>query len=46
MNAAHCMHIIKKSGYDGFVTIEYEGYEDCIVGIKKGMENIRRYLEI
>ena len=45
VNAAQCVHIIKKSGYDGFVTIEYEGYEDCIVGIKKGMENLKGYLK-
>ena len=44
VNAAHCMRIIQKSGYDGFVSVEYEGYEDCIDGIKKGLENLKRYI--
>ncbi|MBQ7822263.1 MAG: sugar phosphate isomerase/epimerase [Clostridia bacterium] len=38
---AQCMAIIKKAGYDGWVTIEYEGGNDCIEGIARG----RDYLE-
>ena len=31
-----CLRILKKAGYNGFVSIEYEGREDCIEGITKG----------
>ncbi len=40
-----CLAILKKAGYDGFVTVEYEGKEDCIEGIARGLENLRDYLE-
>ena len=41
-----CLAILKKAGYDGFVTVEYEGKEDCLEGIAKGLKNLRSYLEI
>ena len=31
-----CLRILKKAGYDSFVSIEYEGRGDCIEGITKG----------
>jgi sugar phosphate isomerase/epimerase len=37
--------IIKGSGYDGFVSIEFEGMEDCKTGSRIGMQNLRRYFE-
>ncbi len=39
-----CMAILKRAGYDGYLSIEYEGKEDCIEGISKGFENLKRYL--
>lgn len=33
---------IKESGYDGFISIEFEGMEDCELGSKIGMDNARR----
>lgn len=36
------MGCIKDYGYDGNVTIEFEGMEDCFVGSKIGMDNVRR----
>ena len=38
--------LLKKAGYDGFVTVEYEGKEDCLEGIAKGLKNLHSYLEI
>jgi inosose dehydratase len=35
--------LIKDSGYDGYVTVEFEGMEDCKVGSKLGMENVKRF---
>ena len=40
-----CLKIMKKAGYDGYVSIEFEGDMDCIEGIKKGKENLDKYLE-
>ena len=41
---AQCVAIMKRAGYDGFVTIEYEGNEDCLEGIKRGYENLKKYV--
>ncbi len=30
---------IKQFGYDGYISIEFEGMEDCIAGSKMGLEN-------
>ena len=40
-----CLGIIKRSGYDGFLSIEFEGMEDCLKGIGIGLENLRKYLD-
>ena len=42
-DAAKSLSIIKNSGYDGYVTIEFEGMEDNLKGIAIGLENLRRY---
>ncbi len=39
-----CIAILKRAGYDGFLSLEYEGGEDCIEGIKKGLAALRQYL--
>lgn len=39
-----CLSILKKAGYDGFVSIEYEGAEDCISGIERGLKNLKRII--
>ncbi len=36
--------IIKSSGYDGFVSLEFEGMEECTRGTKIGLDNLKRYL--
>jgi sugar phosphate isomerase/epimerase len=37
--------VVKDSGYDGYISIEFEGMEDCRIGSRIGMENTRRYWE-
>jgi sugar phosphate isomerase/epimerase len=37
------VRLIKHSGYDGYITVEFEGMEDCKVGSKIGMDNVRRF---
>ena len=39
-----CLRSLYKSGYNGFVSIEFEGLEDPITGISIGAENLRRYI--
>ncbi len=34
--------IIKESGYDGYVSIEFEGKEDCLWACKVGLDNARQ----
>ena len=41
---AQCMAILRKAGYDRYVTIEFEGAEDCLQAIARGRENLMRYL--
>lgn len=38
---AQCIAILKRAGYDGYVDLEYEGAEDCIEGITKGLKYLR-----
>ncbi|MBE6585502.1 MAG: sugar phosphate isomerase/epimerase [Ruminococcaceae bacterium] len=40
-----CLQILKRAGYDGYCSIEFEGSEDCIEGIAKGFENLKGMLE-
>ncbi|MGF6949990.1 sugar phosphate isomerase/epimerase [Neobacillus sp. B4I6] len=42
INIREIMKLVKGSGYDGYLTIEFEGMEDCQVGTKIGMENVKR----
>ncbi len=39
-----CFAILKAAGYEGAISIEYEASEDCITGIARGTENVRRLL--
>lgn len=40
-----CIRILKKAGYDGYLSIEYEGKEDCMEGIRIGKANLERYIK-
>ena len=40
-----CVQTLKRSGYDGYVTIEFEGVEDNEWAIKTGLENLKKYSE-
>ena len=42
---ARCVQILKRAGYDGYLTVEYEGIEDCIAGITRGMQNLQEYVK-
>lgn len=38
----HCMQMIKSSGYDGFITVEFEGAEDAKLGVSWGLAELKR----
>ena len=40
-----CLKILKNVGYNGYVSIEFEGIEDPILGNEIGCENLIRYLK-
>ncbi len=35
---------LKGAGYDGYVTVEFEGMEDNLRGIRVGQDNLRRFI--
>lgn len=35
--------ILKRNGYDGFLSLEFEGVEDNLVGIRLGLANMKRF---
>lgn len=39
-----CLRIIKKSGYDGYISLEFEGMEEPLQSIEIGLENMKRYI--
>lgn len=40
-----CLRVLKRAGYEGYISIEFEGREDCISGIARGRENLLGMLE-
>jgi len=42
MDMYHIIGQIKKSGYDGNIAIEFEGFEDCKYASKVSLDNARR----
>ncbi|NOU71274.1 TIM barrel protein [Paenibacillus sp. LMG 31458] len=39
------LRVVKNSGYDGYISLEFEGIEECKTGTKIGLDNIRRLWE-
>jgi len=35
-----CIGNLRRAGYDGYVSIEFEGMEDCVEGLRIGRENL------
>lgn len=42
INIRAIVKLIKDSGYDGYVTLEFEGMEECKEASKIGMDNLKR----
>jgi len=45
VSVPQCLNIIKRGGYDGVLSIEFEGLEEPLTGIAMGQENLRRFVE-
>ncbi len=39
-----CLKVMKKIGYGGVLSIEFEGIEETLKGIQIGLENLRRFI--
>lgn len=44
-NCAQSVRKLKSTGYDGYLSIEFEGLEDNITGIRLGLENLKKYIK-
>lgn len=40
-----CLRLMKKAGFQGVLSIEFEGLEEPLTGIAMGLANLRRYTE-
>ena len=45
INLANIVKIIKAAGYDGFLSIEYEGWEECKSACERAMKNVIALVE-
>lgn len=43
---AQSIKTLVRSGYDGYITIEFEGMEDNLAGIEIGYKNLKRFIEM
>ncbi|MBI3957419.1 MAG: sugar phosphate isomerase/epimerase [Chloroflexi bacterium] len=37
-----CLKVMRRDGYDGVLSVEYEGIEDVLLGVQLGHDNLRR----
>lgn len=44
VNIKGCLAILKEAGYDGFLSIEFEGMEDNRTALEIGYANLKRYV--
>ena len=40
-----CLYALKRAGYDGWLSLEFEGVEDCLLGIQDGRQNLETMLK-
>ena len=41
MNVPECLKILRSAGYDGWLSVEFEGMEDCLMALKYNLETLR-----
>lgn len=40
-----CLALLKKAGYDSWLSVEFEGVEDCIFALKEDLSNLKTMLK-
>lgn len=45
VSVTQCLKLMKNGGYDGILSIEFEGMEEPLTGISLGLENLRRFVD-
>lgn len=45
INMTEVFRVLKQSGYDGYISVEFEGMEDCKTASRIAMDNVRRLWE-
>lgn len=45
VNVPECLNIIRANGYDGWLSVEFEGMEDCIKGLEYDLVNLKEMLK-
>lgn len=38
----NCINVLKKAGYDGWLSVEFEGMEDCLPAIEAGLDYLKK----
>jgi sugar phosphate isomerase/epimerase len=41
-----CLKVLKDAGYEGYLIQEFEGIEDCIYAVEKGLKYAKRLLNV
>lgn len=41
-----CVRILKNSGYDGYITVEFEGMENAKTGVRLGLDTLKRVNDV
>lgn len=44
VNIASCLKLLKEAGYDGWLSVEFEGIEDCLFALQADIENLRELI--
>ena len=44
--SAQSIGVLKRAGFDGYMTVEYEGGEDPMWGIRVSHDNLKRFIEM
>ncbi len=43
---SQCIRVLKNNGYDGWLSVEYEGLEDNMLGVQLSLANLKRFWEM
>lgn len=44
MNVPECLKTLRAVGYDGWLSVEFEGIEDCITSLEADLKNLKEML--